>query len=57
MSIRRPHPEEGGMAVTTCDVLAATPILSPLMLFVEEVRENGSEVEPRKKTGVGKRWF
>lgn len=54
MSIRSPQPEERGMAVT-CDVLAATPVLSSLMLLVEEVRENRSEVEPGKKK-VGKRW-
>lgn len=51
MSIRSPYPEEGGTAVTTCDVLAATPILSPLMLLVE-VTENGREVESGKKRGV-----
>lgn len=52
MSIRSPYPDEGGTAVTTCGALAATPILRPLMLPVEKVRENGSEVEPGKKRGV-----
>lgn len=53
MIIRSPHPEEEGMAVTTCGILAATP--SPLMLLVEEVRENRREVEPGKKRGVRER--
>lgn len=57
MSIKSAHPEEGGMAVTACDTLAVTTIVSPLMLLVEEVRENGGEFEPEKKRGVGERWF
>lgn len=57
MSVRSPYSEEGGMAVTTCVTLGATPIISPLMLLVEEVRLKRSEFEPGKKRGVGERWF
>ena len=60
--MRSPPPEEEGAAETTCDELTPTPIpRPPAPLGGEEVEKIGSEVEPRKKGGVGesvfKIWF
>ena len=58
-SVRSPPPEEEGAAETTCDELTQTPIPRPPAPLggEEEVEKIGSEVEPRKKGGVGGRCF
>jgi len=54
--VRSPPPEEEGAAETRCDELILSPIShSPVPLSGEKV--NGSEVEPRKKGGMGVRCF
>jgi len=55
-SVRSPPPEEEGAAETTCDDLTVTPIPHPPAPLGWGRRErNRSEVEPRKKGGVGGR--
>jgi len=53
--VRSPPPEEEGAAQTTCDELTATSIPHPPAPPGGRRERNGSEVEPGKKRGVGKR--
>jgi len=55
--VRSPPPEEEGAAETTRDELTVTPIPRPPAPLGGRRERNGSEVEPRKKGGVGGRWF
>jgi len=56
-SVRSPPPEEEAVAETTCDELTVTPIPHPPAPLGGRRERNGSEVEPRKKGGVGGRCF
>ena len=56
-SVRSPPREEEGAAETTCDELTTTPIPCPPLPLVGGGREIGSEIEPRKKGGVGGKVF
>jgi len=56
-SVRSPPPGGQGAAETTCDELTVTPIPRPPELLVGRRERNGSEVEPWKKGGVGRRCF
>jgi len=56
-SARSPPPEEEGAAETTCDGLTIPPIPRPPVLLRGRRERSGSEVEPRKKGGVGGRCF
>jgi len=55
--VRSPPPENNGTTETTCDELTITPIPRPPAPLGWEEVENGTEVEPRKKGGVGGRCF
>jgi len=60
-SVRSPPPKGQGVAETACDELTLTPIPRPPAPLGGRRERNGSEVEPRKKGGVGgsclKIWF
>jgi len=58
-SVRSPPPEEEGVAETTSGELTATPMPCPPVPCAGGGgrQRNGSEVEPRKKGGVGRRCF
>ena len=53
--VRSLPPEEEGAAETTCDDLTVTPIPHPPVLLGGRRERNRSEVQPRKKGGVGGR--
>jgi len=55
--MRSPPSEEEGAAQTACDELTVTPIPRSLAPLGGRRERNGSEVEPRKKEGVGGRGF
>jgi len=52
-SVRSPPPEEEGAAETACDELTAAPIPRPPAPLGGKRWGNRSEVEARKKGGVG----
>jgi len=54
-SVRSPPPQGEGAAEITCDELTVTPIPRPPALLRGRRERNRSEVEPRKKGGVGGR--
>jgi len=56
-SVRSPPTEEEEVAETTCDELTIVPIPSPLAPLGGRRWRNVSEVEPRKKGGMGGRCF
>ena len=54
-SVRNPPFEKEGVTETTCDELTTTPIPRPPVLLGGRRERNGSEAEPGKKGGVGRR--
>jgi len=52
-SVRSPPPEEEGAAEATCDEPTVTPIPRPPAPLGGRRERNASEIEPRKKGGVG----
>jgi len=53
--VRSPPPEGRGAVVTTCDELTITPIPHTPAPLGGRREKNGSEAEPGKKGGVGRR--
>jgi len=55
--VEESSPEEEGAAEVTCDELTITTIPCPHAPLRARRKKNRSEVEPRKKGGVGERCF